>query len=77
MVDHGEYQSVAMHLRARSPLAVGTKVRVGQIIGYVGSTGASSGPHLHFEIHHGRTPWSTQINPSKFLRAHGIVVRGC
>lgn len=74
MVDHANgYQSVAMHMRGRSPLAVGTWVRAGQVIGYVGATGARV-THLHFEIHHGR--WH-QVNPAPFLRSHGIRVGGC
>jgi len=49
--DGEDYHFVFMHLRAGSlRVVVGQRVRLGQRIAAVGSTGESSGPHLHFEI---------------------------
>lgn len=42
---YGHFQSLARGIR------VGAKVKQGQVVGYVGSTGEATGPHLHYEMH--------------------------
>jgi len=50
MIDHGNgYQSLYAHL-SRTNVRCGASVYQGSVIGYAGSTGNSTGPHLHFEI---------------------------
>jgi murein DD-endopeptidase MepM/ murein hydrolase activator NlpD len=67
----GGKSHVYMHMPARSPLKVGTHVKTGQLIGRVGTTGASSACHLHFEIWSG-PGWyqgGTFLNPTPSLKA--------
>ena len=65
----GRYNTAYAHMsRYRKGVAVGSRVRQGQVIGYVGSTGRSTGPHLHYEIlSNGR-----QVNPLTVKMPSGI-----
>jgi murein DD-endopeptidase MepM/ murein hydrolase activator NlpD len=67
-IDHGRLHSRYLHLSARAGHKVGDPVFVRQVIGYSGSTGQSTGPHLHHDV--GTAPGNVQrINPQTLFDA--------
>lgn len=64
-ISTGQYSTLYFHMASPSPLRVGDPVRAGDVIGYVGSTGAATGPHLHFML---RLPGG-DVNPRPYLDA--------
>ena len=63
-IDHGNGISTRYGHLSGFAVADGQTVHEGQVIGYVGLTGRSTGPHLHYEVRIHDTP----VNPHKFLR---------
>ena len=62
-ISHGDgFASIYMHM-TRYVVSAGQSVTQGQLIGYVGSTGVSTGPHLHFGISYG----GTYVNPMAYI----------
>lgn len=67
-IDHGNgYRTVYGHMQSYV-VKQGESVKRGQIIGLVGSSGRSLGPHLHYEIRLHRKP----VNPTKFMQVADI-----
>jgi murein DD-endopeptidase MepM/ murein hydrolase activator NlpD len=60
------------HMGRRPSVIVGQHVKVGDVIGYVGSSGNSSGPHLHFEVHDA----DNAIDPVPFMAGRGAPLDG-
>nr|WP_296678406.1 M23 family metallopeptidase [Novosphingobium sp.] len=62
----GDIQTRYGHL-SRIAVAAGQSVHKGDVIGYVGSTGRSTGPHLHYEVRVG----GLSVNPVPYLQGEG------
>ena len=63
VINHGDgFTSIYMHM-TRYIVSSGQYVNAGQVIGYVGSTGISTGPHLHFGIAYK----GSYVNPMKYI----------
>jgi len=74
VVDHGNgFQTHYAHMN-KVNVDVGDRVNPGDIIGWEGSTGDSTGPHLHFEVHNGM--WN-QVDPAPWMEDHGVKIDGC
>jgi murein DD-endopeptidase MepM/ murein hydrolase activator NlpD len=62
VISHGYgYESVYGHM-SKMVAKRGQKVKRGDLIGYVGTSGSSTGPHLHYEVRKNRSP----LNPVNF-----------
>jgi murein DD-endopeptidase MepM/ murein hydrolase activator NlpD len=64
MINHGNGISTRYGHLAGFAVAAGQAVHRGDVIGYVGDSGRSTGPHLHYEVRINDTP----VNPYKYLR---------
>lgn len=64
-LEHGGSLQTRYGHMSRLNVAAGQRVRKGEIIGYVGSTGRSTGPHLHYEIRIA----GVAVNPVPYLQA--------
>ena len=64
-IDHGNGFATRYGHLSKIEAKVGQQIRIGQIIGRVGSTGRSTGPHLHYETRID----GDAVDPQKFLRA--------
>lgn len=58
--------TVYYHLQKPSSLPVGAAVKAGDVVAYSGNTGASTGPHLHYELRKSRN-WGDTIDPAPHI----------
>ncbi|MEM8944269.1 MAG: peptidoglycan DD-metalloendopeptidase family protein [Planctomycetota bacterium] len=68
-IDHGDgWVTQYFHLQTDSVMvSVGDNVTAGQVIGHVGSSGNSAGPHLHFEVQRNNSPVEPFVSPDEYF----------
>ncbi|MFI7576197.1 M23 family metallopeptidase [Micromonospora sp. NPDC049497] len=72
----GEVVTRYCHMISRPQVRAGQMVEAGDVIGAVGSSGNSSGPHLHYEVHtDGDRSSRSAIDPVPFMRDRGAPLR--
>jgi murein DD-endopeptidase MepM/ murein hydrolase activator NlpD len=70
----GDFVTMYCHMVERPKVRVGQMVAAGEEIGVVGTSGHSSGPHLHFEVYDPRE--GDEVDPAKFMRENGAPLGG-
>ncbi len=63
-IDHGNGITTIYGHNSQNLVQAGQRVKKGETIAYMGSTGYSTGPHLHYEIRMN----ATVVNPENFLK---------
>lgn len=63
MIDHGGGFVTLYAHQSRLGAKVGDRVDAGEVIGYIGSTGQSTAPHLHFEVRINGSP----VDPERYI----------
>jgi murein DD-endopeptidase MepM/ murein hydrolase activator NlpD len=71
-IDHGNGLATRYGHLSEIDVRVGQSVRIGQVVGRIGSTGRSTGPHLHYETRVDGEP----VDPQKFLKAGAALFGG-
>jgi murein DD-endopeptidase MepM/ murein hydrolase activator NlpD len=69
-IDHGNGVETRYAHQSQVGVSAGDQIKAGETLGYVGSTGNSTGPHLHFE----RRDQGTAVDPTPYLQATGMTV---
>jgi murein DD-endopeptidase MepM/ murein hydrolase activator NlpD len=66
IIQHSGFATLSQHLKAMGP-PIGKKVKAGEKIGMMGSSGSSTGIHLHFEVYEGDYSLKKNVDPEKLL----------
>jgi murein DD-endopeptidase MepM/ murein hydrolase activator NlpD len=68
----GDIYTRYCHMLTEPFVTIDQPITAGQIIGIVGSSGNSSGPHLHYEVHLGDETSETAVDPVEFMAMQGV-----